>query len=55
MKKSPWNDKEVRWVCEQHPHKDFEHKIGWWPFRRWCAGPGMPEDTQENRDKGYIS
>lgn len=32
---APWNDPTVRWVCEQHPDKDFPHDD--------CAGPGMPE------------
>jgi hypothetical protein len=31
---APWNDPRVRWVCEQHPDKDFPHDD--------CAGPGMP-------------
>ena len=52
----PWNDTEIRWVCEQHPNRDFEHKIfNWCKFRfEECAGPGMPEDTPENRAKGLF-
>ena len=52
MKKlAPWNDPNVRWVCENHPTKDFEHKL--WFF--WeCGGAGMPEPTEENIRKGYV-
>jgi hypothetical protein len=54
---APWNDPEVRWVCESHPTKDAEHIVfNWWRLRfEECGGPGMPEDTEENRRKGYIS
>ena len=38
---APWNDPTIRWVCEQHPTKDFGHKVGL--FRKECAGPWMPE------------
>lgn len=57
MKLAPWNDKELRWVCEDHPTKDFEHKIfNWKKFRfEYCGGAGMPEDTPENRAKGYFT
>lgn len=49
---APWNDSEVRWVCENHPGEDQGHTV--WLF--WeCGGAGMPEVTQENIDKGYIS
>ncbi len=51
MKQAPWNDKEVRWVCEDHPTKDFEHRR-WFLLR--CGGAGMVELTQKNIDKGYI-
>lgn len=55
-KLAPWNDPEVRWVCEQHPNKDFEHRV--WSWRKFrfvdCPGPGMPELTKENIKKGYI-
>lgn len=52
MKKiAPWNDPEVRWVCEEHPTKDQEHRI--WLFWR-CGGAGMVEITQANIDKGYV-
>lgn len=51
MNKAPWNDSSVRWVCEAHPRKDMSHRV--WFF--WeCGGAGMPEDTPENRTKGYI-
>ncbi len=43
---APWNDPSVKWICEQHPEKEFPHDD--------CAGPGMVEDTPENRRKGYI-
>ena len=56
MKKiAPWNDPEVRWVCENHPNEEQSHLIGIWPFRRECGGAGMPERTEENRAKGYIT
>ncbi len=32
---APWNNPQVRWVCEAHPDKDFPHDD--------CPGPGMPE------------
>lgn len=54
MKKiAPWNDPDVRWVCEDHPTKDQEHRL--FPFF-WlrCGGAGMPEPTEENIKKGYI-
>ena len=54
LPRAPWNDPKVRWVCEQHPTKDFEHKIGFF-FKRECAGPGMPELTEENKRKGYLA
>lgn len=53
MKTAPWNDSSVRWVCEAHPKKEFEHRL-WFGFGPVCAGPGEPEDTPENRAKGYI-
>ncbi len=57
MKIAPWNDKSVRWVCEEHPSKDQSHTIFiWWKFKfEECGGAGMPEDTKENREKGYIT
>lgn len=55
-KLAPWNDPKVKWVCEAHPDKEFEHII--WNWRRFrfieCPGPGMVEDTEENRRKGYF-
>lgn len=50
---APWNDPNIRWVCEAHPTKDFEHRLCF-SFGAICAGPGMPEDTPENRARGYI-
>ena len=42
----PWNDPTIRWVCEQHPEHDFEHRV--WSWRKLgyveCAGPGMPKE-----------
>lgn len=55
-KQAPWNN-NIRWVCENHPTKDAEHII----FNRKrlrfeeCGGAGMPEPTEENYRKGYIS
>jgi len=56
LKMGPWNDSTVRWVCEAHPTKDFEHRIFNWKKLRFeeCGGPGMVEDTPENRKKGYL-
>ena len=55
-KTAPWNDPEVRWVCEDHPTEDQGHKF--YPFgkllQKECGGAGMPEPTEENREKGYI-
>jgi len=53
LKLGPWNDSSVIWVCEEHPTKEQSHKVG--ILRRECGGAGMPEITQENRDKGYIN
>ena len=49
---APWNDSNVRWVCENHLTKDQGHKVGF--LRRECGGAGMPEPTEENRSKGYL-
>lgn len=52
---APWNDPSVRWVCENHPDKDFEHKIRHLLFfKRECGGAGMPEITEVNIKKGYV-
>ena len=37
---APWNDPNLRWVCENHPTKDHEHKRF---FFFECGGAGMPE------------
>ncbi len=50
---APWNDPSVRWVCEEHPTKEQEHRLFPFFWRR-CGGAGMPEPTEENRRKGYI-
>lgn len=57
---APWNDPTVRWVCEEHPTEDHEHIIsepfmGIFTLRRRCGGAGMPEPTEENFRKGYIT
>lgn len=56
-KKAPWNDPEVRWVCENHPTKDQEHIVFNWKKLRFerCGGAGMPEPTKENEEKGYLN
>jgi hypothetical protein len=56
LKLGPWNDPNVRWVCESHPAKDAEHGVWSWRRLRFveCGGAGMPEPTDENRRKGYI-
>ena len=48
---APWNDPDVRWVCEDHPTEEQGHRIGWWIFSKECGGAGMPEPTEENRRK----
>ena len=46
---APWNDKSIRWVCEEHPTEEQEHKIGL--FKR-CGGAGMPDPkTHDNMGK----
>lgn len=44
---APWNDPTVKWVCENHPDKEFEVECS--------CGAGMPEPTPENYQKGYIT
>jgi hypothetical protein len=40
---APWNDRNVRWACEEHPSKDMEHRL--FPcFWRRCDGAGMPAE-----------
>jgi hypothetical protein len=51
---APWNDSKVRWVCEDHPTKDQEHRLFPFFWKR-CGGAGMPEPIEENINKGYIS
>ncbi len=56
---APWNDPNVRWVCEEHPTEDQGHLIPVFPLSLWfgkkeCGGAGMPEPTEENRLKGYL-
>lgn len=43
---APWNDKTLRWVCEEHPTKEQGHRV--WFF--WeCGGAGMPDPiTHDN-------
>lgn len=52
-KKAPWNDEEVRWVCEEHPTKEQSHRLFPWFWKR-CGGAGMVEPTEENKKKGYL-
>lgn len=42
---SPWNDPTIRWVCEEHPTKDFEHRL-LFGFGPECGGAGMPENDK---------
>ena len=44
---APWNDLSVKWVCENHPEKEWEVECS--------CGAGMPEPTPENYQKGYVS
>ena len=48
---APWNDPDIRWVCEDHPTKEMEHRTF---FLSACGGAGMPELTYENYKKGYL-
>lgn len=52
---APWNDPQVKWVCEDHPTEEQGHKVGWWVFKKECGGAGMPEPTEENKIKGYLN
>jgi len=58
---APWNDPNVRWVCEDHPEYEQGHRLvthlyfGKFGFIKECGGAGMPEPTEENREKGYIT
>lgn len=47
LKIAPWNDPSVKWVCENHPEKEWEVECS--------CGAGMPEPTPENYQKGYVS
>lgn len=44
---APWNDPNIKWICEQHPTEDFEHKVGFF-FPGVCPGPGMPAERDDN-------
>ncbi len=50
MKVAPWNDPNMRWVCEDHPTKDQSHRL-FFGLGPECGGAGMPE-PHENR--GHI-
>lgn len=52
-KLGPWHNSSVRWVCEEHPAKDHEHRL-WFGFGPECGGAGEPEHTEENIRKGYV-
>jgi hypothetical protein len=55
-KVAPWNDPKVKWVCEYHPEAEQGHDAIDPVTHKTveCGGSGMPEQTQENIDKGYI-
>jgi len=37
----PWNDPDVKWVCEKHPNKLHQHRI----FGLFeCGGAGMMDE-----------
>jgi len=47
-KVAPWNDVNLKWVCEEHPTKEQEHRLSFW---KRCGGAGMPEPHEA---KGHI-
>ena len=49
-----WDMSTEKWVCEDHPTKEQEHRLFPFFWKR-CGGAGMPEPTEENRRKGYCS
>ena len=44
---APWNDPNIRWVCEKHQTEDQSYKVGLFSMFE-CGGAGMPE-SEENR------
>ena len=47
-KTAPWNDRSIRWVCENHPEEDQGHMQGLF-FPRECGAAGMPDPkTHDN-------
>lgn len=42
MKLGPWNDPNLRWVCENHPKKDMSHRL-FFGLGKECGGAGMPD------------
>jgi hypothetical protein len=44
---APWNNPNMRWVCEDHPTKEQSHlRIiwdGYWFKLVECGGAGMPD------------
>lgn len=42
----PWNDPNVKWVCEKHPDKPMNHKI----FGLFeCGGAGMMDEKSRKK------
>lgn len=39
---APWKNPNMRWVCEEHPTQDQEHRLFPWSWKR-CGGAGMPD------------
>ena len=53
-KVAPWNDPNVRWVCEDHPAEEQSHRL-FFGFGRECGGAGMPEPCENEGHQCSIS
>lgn len=40
---APWNNPNVKWVCEDPPTKEQGHRL-WFGFGRECGGVGMMDE-----------
>ncbi len=53
MKVAPWNDPNIKWVCEDHPTQEQEHRVFPWFWKR-CGGAGMPEPADRLNFKSPL-